>query len=167
MDRAGRTADARNTEGTLSTEITIRPARPEDQPALLHIVWQTVLASDQDRATLLAHPEVVQVPAEQLTAATGCVAEFGGSIAGFAIVLPRPDGAAELDGLFVEPALQRRGIGRALVEESKRLARAMGASVLHVTAADDALAFYESMGFIQTGRTNVQFGTAPLMELGL
>lgn len=80
---------------------------------------------------------------------------------------PRPDGDAELDGLFVDPAMQRLGIGRRLVERTKALARAMGASTLHVVANDDALAFYRSVGFVETGVTETQFGSAPLMQLEL
>ena len=146
---------------------TIRPARVDDQPALLAIVWKTVLANERDRETLLAHPEAVQVPIEQLTPATACVADADGILAGFAIVLPRPDGDAELDGLFVDPAMQRLGIGRRLVERTKELARAMGAPTLHVVANDDALAFYRSVGFVETGVTETQFGSAPLMQLEL
>ena len=146
---------------------TIRPARADDQPALLAIVWKTVMASDRDREMLLAHPEAVQVPVDQLTPATACVADAGLTPAVFAIVLPMADGDAELDGLFVDPAMQRLGIGRRLIERTKELALAMGASTLHVVAADDALAFYRSVGFVETGVTETQFGKAPLMCLGL
>lgn len=146
---------------------TIRPARADDQPALVAIVWKTVMASERDRDTLLAHPEAVQVPVEQLTPTTACVADAAGTTAGFAVVLPRPDGDAELDGLFVDPAMQRLGIGRRLVERTKDLARAMGASKLHVVANDGALVFYRSVGFIETGVTETQFGKAPLMCLEL
>ncbi|HEV2518670.1 MAG TPA: GNAT family N-acetyltransferase [Devosia sp.] len=146
---------------------TIRPARADDQPALVAIVWKTVMASERDRDTLLAHPEAVQVPVEQLTPATACVADAAGTTAGFAVVLPRPDGDAELDGLFVDPAMQRLGIGRRLIERTKELARAMGASTLHVVAGEDALAFYRSVGFIETGVTETQFGKAPVMLLNL
>jgi GNAT superfamily N-acetyltransferase len=151
----------------MASRYTIRPARVDDQPALLAIVWKTVLANERDRETLLAHPEAVQVPIEQLTPATACVADADGILAGFAIVLPRPDGDAELDGLFVDPAMQRLGIGRRLVERTKALARAMGAPTLHVVANDDALAFYRSVGFVETGVTETQFGSAPLMQLEL
>jgi len=145
----------------------IRPAKADDQPALLAIVWKTVMASERDREMLLAHPEAVQVPLEQLTMATACVADAVGTPAGFAIVLPRPDGDAELDGLFVDPTMQRLGIGRRLVERTRQLARAMGATTLHVVANDDALTFYEAVGFTQTGVTETQFGPALLMRQSL
>lgn len=148
----------------MALEYTMRAAKAADQPELLAIVWKTVMASERDRETLLAHPEAVQVPVDQLTPETACVADAAGTLAGFAVVLPRPDGDAELDGLFVDPAMQRLGIGRRLVEQTKELARAMGASKLHVVANDDALAFYRSVGFIQTGVGETQFGKAPLMQ---
>lgn len=149
----------------MGSEYLIRAGSAADQPALLDIVWKTVMASAHDRDTLLAHPEAVQVPVEQLTPATACVADDGTALAGFAIVLPRPDGQAELDGLFVDPVLQRIGVGRRLVERATQLARDMGASELHVVANDDALAFYRSVGFVQTGMRETQFGQAPLMYL--
>lgn len=149
----------------MGSEYLIRAGSAADQPALLDIVWKTVMASAHDRDTLLAHPEAVEVPVEQLTPATACVADDGTALAGFAIVLPRPDGQAELDGLFVDPVLQRMGVGRRLVERATQLARDMGASELHVVANDDALAFYRSMGFVQTGMRETQFGQAPLMCL--
>lgn len=149
----------------MGSEYLIRAGSAADQPALLDIVWKTVMASAHDRDTLLAHPEAVQVPVEQLTPATACVADDGTALAGFAIVLPRPDGQAELDGLFVDPVLQRMGVGRRLVERATQLARDMGASELHVVANEDALAFYRSVGFVQTGMRETQFGQAPLMYL--
>lgn len=147
---------------------TLRPGRPSDQPQLLAIVWATVMVGDaNDRAALLAQPELVEVPLEHVTAKTCVVAEIGGAPAGFATVLPRPDGEAELDGLFVHPDRQRLGLGRALVASVAYLARAMGAEVLHVIANDDANAFYRAVGFIETGMAPTALKPAPKMELRL
>jgi ribosomal protein S18 acetylase RimI-like enzyme len=151
----------------MASEYEIRAAVAADQPALLAVVWKTVMASERDREVLLAHPEFVQVPVEQLTSANACVADDGKTLAGFAVVLRRPDGEAELDGLFVDPAMQRLGIGRRLVEKTRQLARAMGASELHVVANDGALAFYRAVGFVETGVAETQFGPAPVMRLTL
>ncbi|WP_055048559.1 GNAT family N-acetyltransferase [Devosia sp. A16] len=151
----------------MASDYIIRAGTAADQPALLAIVWKTVMANPRDRDALLAHPEAVQVPVDHLTPATACVADDGSAPAGFAIVLPRPDGQAELDGLFVDPALQRLGLGRRLVERARHLAGAMGAGELHVIGHDDALPFYLSMGFVQIGAAETQFGTAPLLCLKL
>lgn len=152
----------------MSTLPRLRPGRPEDQPQLVAIVWATVMVGDeQDRDELLARPELVEVPEEHLTAETCVVAWIGGEPVGFATVLPRPDGDAELDGLFVLPDHQRLGLGRALVEESARLAAAMGAHRLHVIANEDAGAFYRAVGFVQTGTAPTALRPAPTMELQL
>lgn len=151
----------------MGSQYIIRAARAADQPALLAIVWKTVMANERDRETLLAHPEAVQVPAEQLTRATSCVADAAGRPVGFAIVLPRPDGEAELDGLFVDPQMQRLGIGSQLVERCGELARATSATRLFVVANDDALVFYGSVGFISSGIAATQFGKATLMQMDL
>ena len=55
------------------------------------------------------------------------------------------DGACELDGLFVEPELMGRGIGRELVADV--IARSEGAMRLNVTANPCAVGFYEKLGF--------------------
>ena len=83
----------------MTKQSSIRPARPNDQPRLLEIVWATVMDSDSDREQLLAQPELVEVPAEHLTEETSAVAVMGGVPVGFATVLPRPDGDAELVSL--------------------------------------------------------------------
>ena len=77
---------------------------------------------------------------------------------GFAVVLPREDGDADLDGLFVEPAAWRQGIGRALVESCCRSARFDGAALLHVIGNPHAKAFYCSCGFVTVGTVQTRFG---------
>lgn len=151
----------------MTGQLTIRPARPEDQPALLDIVWQTVLVDPVGNAEIIANPDAVEVPVEQLEAATACVAELDGAIVGFAVVLPRFDGEAELDGLFVSPRVQRGGIGRVLVAAAQELAARLGAHRLNVIANPGAKPFYEAVGFRDAGSTQTRFGPAPLMQLVL
>jgi GNAT superfamily N-acetyltransferase len=152
----------------MASHATLRPGCPADQQQLLAIVWATVMVGNEsDRDQLLARPELVQVPVEQLTAETCVVAELDSVPVGFAIVLPRPGGEAELDGLFVHPDWQRLGLGRALVAATADLARAKGSNALHVIANEDALSFYTAVGFIQTGMAPTDLRPAPSMELRL
>ena len=51
------------------------------------------------------------------------VAECRGTIVGFAAVKPRADGESELDALFVDPNMRRRGIARSLVAHCAEVAR--------------------------------------------
>ncbi len=151
----------------MTSPLTIRPALKVDHQVLLNIIWQTVLVDPVGNAEIIANPDAVELPIEQLDARTACVAELDGSPIGFATVVPRPDRDAELDGLFVLPGLQRTGVGRALVAAARDLAVAQGAGRLCVVANPDAQAFYLAIGFLDAGVTTTRFGTAPLMTLSL
>ena len=64
----------------------------------------------------------LELPLEQLDAGHTYVAERSGQILGFSVVLPRPEGDADLDGLFVEPVIWKRGVGGRLLQQAERLA---------------------------------------------
>jgi N-acetylglutamate synthase-like GNAT family acetyltransferase len=117
-----------------------------------------------DREALLANPDAIELPIDQL--ADGCVfvAEREGVVAGFAAVLPRPDGGAELDALFVEPHLWKHGIGRRLVDYIAVVARERAASFLHVIGNPHAQGFYASCGFSLTGTVDTRFGVGLAMR---
>lgn len=126
------------------------------------------LAVPQYRAQLEAYPEAIELPQLHLNAGLTFVVEIDGQVAGFAVVLPVGEGEAQLDGLFVEPALQRKGVGALLVETAVDFAiRALSASVLVVTANPAALAFYQRHGFLDIGVADTRFGPAPLMARAL
>jgi GNAT superfamily N-acetyltransferase len=110
--------------------------------------------NDADRPHLEAHPDAIDLPASQIANGQVWVAEIDGRIAGFAAVV---DG--ELDGLFVEPDLWRRGIGSALVETATHEARRKGLS-LSVVANHAARGFYERCGFSHEGEAETRFGPA-------
>jgi GNAT superfamily N-acetyltransferase len=145
----------------------LRPARPEEQADLVELQRRASLVWPEFRQQLLDRPELIQLPIEQILAGQAMVAERDGQRLGFAVVLPREDGQAELDGLFVEPNVWRGGIGRRLVEWAEQYAANFGASSLHVTANPGALAFYEAVGFVQTGEAATELAVAPTMEKAL
>jgi predicted N-acetyltransferase YhbS len=68
--------------------------------------------------------------------------------------LPRADGALELEDLFVEPQLMRRGIGRALVRDAQ--ARA-GDRRMTVVAAARTIPFYGRLGFVAGEAVQTRF----------
>ncbi len=74
-----------------------------------------------------------------------CVGQ-GGAIVALATILPRDGGDTELDGLFVEPSIWRRGIGRLLVEHCAEVARSGGSTALHVIGNPHAERFYLACG---------------------
>lgn len=148
-------------------DISIRAARPDEQQMLESLQRRASLANPGDREALLANPDAIVLPIEQLE--TGCVfvAEEDGVVIGFAAVVPRADGGAELDALFVEPHLWKRGIGRRLVDHLTAIARARGAAFLHVIGNPHAEGFYTSCGFRVTGTIETRFGTGLAMRRSL
>ena len=148
--------------------MTARPvfrlAIPAERLALEELQRRASLMSEEDRDALLAHPDAIELPLEQITSGRTIVAENDDELLGFAVVLQREDGDAELDGLFVEPAQWRRGIGRALVAEAERLAARDGAASLWVIANTSALDFYGACGFVTVGEVATRFRPAPRMR---
>ncbi|HEY6988019.1 MAG TPA: GNAT family N-acetyltransferase, partial [Bryobacteraceae bacterium] len=129
----------------------IRPAAISEQKELEDLQRRASLTNAGDRGALLAHPDAIELPSEQIAAGGVFVWERNGIIAGFAALLPRPDGGAELDALFVEPTMRRCGIGRSLVEHCSEVARSQGSTFLHVVGNPHAEDFYLACGFKLTG----------------
>ena len=111
-----------------------------------------------DRDVLLANPDAISLPLEQIAAGCVFVAERHGVVVGFAAVVARPDAGAELDALFVEPHLWKQGIGQRLVEHVAEVARMRAATFLHVIGNPHAEGFYRSCGFRVTGTVETRFG---------
>ena len=122
---------------------------------------------DEYREQLGAHPDAIELPQHFIDNGWTRVAVIGhGAPVGFSVVIPAPDGAHELDGLFVEPERMRRGIGRSLVEDACKRAREAGAHRLEVTAGP-AQAFYERLGFGVVGTVETRFAPAVRMRRNL
>jgi GNAT superfamily N-acetyltransferase len=145
----------------------IRPARLSERKSLIELQRRASLAWEDNRAQLLANPDAIDLPAEQIESGLVIVAEQGGVVTGFAVVLPGTDHDAELDGLFVEPAVWGGGVGRRLVEEARTFASVIGAEELRVVAHPRALGFYVACGFEETGPAQTRFGPALAMRLPL
>jgi GNAT superfamily N-acetyltransferase len=144
--------------------VIIRRALPAERKTLEALQWRASLGNEGDRDALLRHPDAIDLPLEQITAGGVFVLEQDGAIVGFSAILPRDDGDTELDALFVEPAVQRRGIGRKLIEHSAEMARAAGSGALHVVGNFHAKQFYLACGFIIVGTFDTRFGPGLLMR---
>jgi GNAT superfamily N-acetyltransferase len=151
----------------MDARITIRLAAPSERAALEALQWRASLANEGDRDALLANPDAIVLPLAQIAAGQVFVAEDGDHLLGFAAVLDRDDGDTELDGLFVEPAAWKRGIGRLLVAACAGYARARGARALHVIANPHAGDFYARCRFAPMGVIQTQFGTGTVMRLAV
>ena len=148
----------------MAKALIIRTAQAREQKLLEALQWRASLANPGDRETLLANPDAIALPLDQISAGGVFVAESDGVAVGFAAVLPRDDGQAELDGLFVEPQMWKSGIGQALVEHCGRFARAQGAEILHVIGNPHAGGFYTACGFEVTGERPTRFGPGLAMR---
>jgi len=148
----------------LSNPLSFRLALGPERASLEALQMRASLNNPGDRAALLANPDAIALPDQQIDAGQVVVAELDGRIVGFASVLPRADGDSELDGLFVEPDKWRNGIGGALVAQCLTMARAQGSAVIHVIGNPHAAAFYSACGFEQSGTHSTRFGVGLLFQ---
>ena len=142
----------------MDQQVSIRLARRDEQTTLESLQWRASLSNPGDRDALLANPDAIALPIEQIAAGGVFVAEREGTVVGFAAVVLRPDGGAELDALFVEPRLWKHGIGRRLVDHVADVARMRAATSLNVVGNPHAEGFYVSCGFLVTGTIDTRFG---------
>ena len=144
------------------SEVIIRSARVEERASLEALQWRASLANPGDRDALLANPDAIVLPVEQIMDGHVFVAERDDVIIGFAAILSRADGNAELDALFVEPNLWKTGVGRLLVHCACRAGTA--ARILHVVGNPHAEGFYMACGFRTTGAVETRFGVGSAMQ---
>src|SRR5262245_9834784 len=144
--------------------VTIRDAEAADLPALQRVYRTASLSNAGDRAVLLAHPETLVLADTAVREGRTRVATAGGEVIGFA-TLDEAASGLELEDLFVDPDRMRRGVGRALVRDAARIARARGVARIVVTGNPHAREFYEDAGFVADGETATTFGPGLLMHL--
>lgn len=142
--------------------VKVRQARPDDQAALRKI----------DAATWTADVSPAPPPPADAAFFNGrtrpadvLVAEIGSAVAGYAALgqsstLASHAHVLEIRGLAVDPARQRCGAGRRLVEASVEQARARGARKLALRVLGTnvrARQLYESCGFLVEGVLRAEF----------
>jgi GNAT superfamily N-acetyltransferase len=132
--------------------LTLRLAVPEEHDELEELQRRASLELPEYRDQLIANPDAIYLPQGQIANGQVIVAELDGEVAGFAAVV-----GGELDGLFVEPDLWGRGVGRALVDAATHEARKRGLA-LKVIANPRARRFYEHCGFSLEGDVQTRFG---------
>jgi GNAT superfamily N-acetyltransferase len=108
----------------------IRPAVVSEKKDLEALQLRAALNNPGDREAMLANPDAIELPIDQIEAGRVFVLEKDRSIIGFSAILPRDDGGTELDGLFVDSAFWRHGFGRLLVDYCAEVSRAQGSSAL-------------------------------------
>lgn len=146
------------------SDFRIRRAVISEQKELEALQLRASLTNAGDRDAILAHPDAIELPLNQIAAGAVFVFERNGVIVGFAALLPRPDGDVELDGLFVDPGARRGGVGRSLVDHCVQIVRAQRSAALCVIGNPHAYDFYIACGFNVVGTTETRFGSGLLMR---
>jgi ribosomal protein S18 acetylase RimI-like enzyme len=137
-----------------TVEVTIRDARPSDAQALAALIGQ------------LGYPASAEAVVRRLERLSSSgtdrvvVAALGGEAVGLACLhtslsVAYDEPAAKVSVIVVDELHRRRGIGEALVQEMEREAKRRQCCLIFLTTAghrDDAHAFYEGIGFEETGR---------------
>ena len=125
----------------------IRPSTPEDAPAALAI-WRS--ATGEAGHDFLSDSDRASIDGEVATMLPGLQYDLAVDGTGRPLAFVIGD-ADTIDALFVDPAAQGHGIGRAMVE---RFAAGKPVVRLDVNEANaPARQFYEHIGFAGTGRS--------------
>jgi GNAT superfamily N-acetyltransferase len=144
--------------------VTIRDAAAGEAPVLEALQRRSSDVWEAYREQLAANPDAIELP--ETFIARGWVRVAVGvdeTPVGFSVVIPTENHVHELDGLFVEPAHMRCGVGRSLVEDAATRAADDGAEWLAVTAGP-AQGFYERVGFELVGVAHTRFAPAVRMR---
>jgi len=139
----------------VAAEPLIRTATADDLPALRDVFRRAALSNEGDREWIEAHQDEWGLDESNVIEGRTRVALVGGVIVGFSTLV-----GSELEDLFVDPDRMRQGIATALVRD-------VGATVprIDLTANPHALAFYESVGFVEDGIVPTSGGPAYRMHL--
>jgi ribosomal protein S18 acetylase RimI-like enzyme len=138
--------------------LTIRLARETDITAITQVAaetWRatyahTVALHNQELLLARSYAPAALAAAIASDPAWFYVAEVDGQVVGFAQFVHRPDGYGELARIYVLPAYQRHGLGRALLARGAADIGLGGIEVCFVSVEVDntgALAFYRRFGF--------------------
>lgn len=80
------------------------------------------------------------------------LARLSGAPAGIVMLKPRPDGACEMNRMYVRPAARGHGVGVALGQRLIEVARALGYPRMILTAGihhHEAIPLYRKLGFVE------------------
>ena len=152
----------------MSAPLNIRPATPEDWPAI-RAIFQAVVRPGDTFPFLPDTPEAEarHVWLEGMSAV--CVAEAEGRVVGSYYLKPNQHGLGNHvanAGYMMDPAARQRGIGRAMGEHSIEAARALGFTAMQfnfvVTTNEPAVRLWQAIGFSIIGRVPKAYRHATL-----
>ena len=132
--------------------ITLRPARDAECKILDDICYRSKAHWGYDAAFMESVRDQIRVRPDAIRVGRVWVAvDTADRPLGVVEVDPIDDATADLTLLFVAPENLRRGIGRALYDKARALARQLGARELLIYSDPHAATFYASMGATRIG----------------
>ena len=132
--------------------LALRPARPEEGAALTELCLRSKAVWGYDDAFIAACRKELTLTPASIRASQVQVAELDGRLAGIAEV-KSAGRTAQLEKLFVEPAMLRAGVGKKLFHWAISEAARIGAARMLIEADPDAAPFYRRMGAKDCGLT--------------
>jgi predicted N-acetyltransferase YhbS len=143
----------------------IRPARVDDAAELTQIAARAVKNDGFDDATVARFMPGLKVNLALIAAGLVFVAEGeNGALLGH--VSARPTGIGGLillEGIYVDPAHCRKGVGRRLFSTAVELSRKMAGNVILINSSPSSVDFYARLGATRIGATPFVF--SPDVEL--
>ena len=126
--------------------LVIRPAARSDIEILTDLAMRSKASHGYDAAFMAQCREELAIVEKTLSERDVWVAEAQGKIVGFFALEFPEEGVSEVNPIFVEPDLQKGGVGRALWRKLEERARFAGARAIGLDSDPNAVGFYEKMG---------------------
>lgn len=148
----------------------IRCARADEANALTELAMRSKASWGYDAAFMNACRRELTLTAEDVASGLTYVLEVDHAIRGFYALSWASHKRMQLDHLFLEPRVLRKGYGTALFTHAAERAREAGALVLEILSDPFAEAFYRSQGALPRGSlpsASIAGRLLPLLELVL
>jgi GNAT superfamily N-acetyltransferase len=131
--------------------VVLRPARPEEAPALTALALRSKGHWGYDAAFLAACRQELTVDPVHCDGTRVVVAERAGAVLGFYRVAGQPP-IGELTDLFIDPPAIGEGVGTGLLTHARHQASSRGFTVLIIDADPHAEGFYLHAGARRVGQ---------------
>ena len=150
------------------TNVTIRRAVVGDIAQMTDVIWASKASNGYDVAFMAACRQELRVTAGDLANGHHWLAVNSDQILGTICLRALTATDGQIDGLFIAPNGQGRGIGRALWMHAAASARKLGLTRIQLDADPRAVPFYTAMGFSQIGEHpsgSIPGRMLPVMEI--
>lgn len=149
--------------------IEIRRARSDEADILTDLSMRAKRSNGYDDAFMEACRAELTVTASRMEEGEYWVAQSD-TVCGCACLKETDNGYGEVHAFFIDPACQRRGIGRSLWLKVIERALVRGIRTLYLDADPAAVPFYRAMGFVEVGEVpsgSIEGRMLPRMEIKL